>query len=230
MEGDRMRLLSIVPIVLALNANLALPQNQHYFADFVGNASGPVYATTDRYEGSAGGMYWIDQNCQGQSMLFFRKGLGVFPGGPGGSEDHFLESGFWKQISEITYSQANWGQMLPDHRVFRDDATMRKGYIRFPEAIPQSGSYRVIPSFWEERWDLTCYATTHTTFAGSVFSASDAVYDESFGMSVTDCRSPVRKAGKCGTTPIPVSFWQHVEFWWGGGGGQHRNLQVWTMA
>lgn len=166
---------------------------------------------------------WFEPDCDGLPMIKWRKGgLHI----PGASEQHFLEDGRWKALSEFKFNA--FGDVI-FYRVYRDmsdpdPATWRKGYGRFPEAVPANGNTvwqdigPYVEEYWGDRMECppsgcyvrpSCIGLYNIPETGTVFlMESRFVPRESSGAVVYDCRVP-----PCSDTPTPVDIYEHVEYW-----------------
>lgn len=166
---------------------------------------------------------WFEPDCGAVPMIKWRKGGGNIPWA---SEQHFLEDGRWKGMSEFLFD--GYGDVTR-YRVFRDmsdpdPSTWRKGVGRFPEAVPTNGSTvsQPIGSYVEEYWgDLigcsptgcvvrpSCNGVVNIPLTGTVFlMETHFVPRASSGEVVYDCR-----VSPCSGTPTPVDIYEHVEYW-----------------
>lgn len=183
----------------ALAHGTALAQVRIYFKDYVGDPlKGPLNAMSENYnDANAGEALWVATDCGGKSMLRWRKGRGTYPWA---SEVHAYFNGYWQGLAENGYNPGTGAVTF--YRVFRDNASGKKGVARFPQ-YTTGFDYHIVAPYTEESWN-SCNGTSHTNANGSVHQMTDELGHD----YVIDCRSR-----PCSASATPVSLWVHTEYW-----------------
>lgn len=217
--AERSILVRTLKVALVIVFSIAARQagaQWYQFSDFVGNSQSVVHAmSSNPAVGGAGEMVWVTQDCGARTMLFWMKGLNTTgpsgPAGPWGTEVHYLEDSFWKSLHDNEYTEfGSLTGQLKRHLVFRDEASHRKGFKRFHEAVQGYAAHYVAP-YHEEHWNLACDATYHLDMPvdGTVSLVLDFV--QLNAMTVLDCRGNNDPCSPA--TPVSIDVWEHWDFW-----------------